>query len=521
VDFKQLGLTKKLMSETRFFDVSINYQFVGRLLQRPIAFHRVFVDVADGSISAGLFLSQLYYWSDKGRDSEGWIYKTFEEWQSEIGIGRKSFEKARKVLRSKGILEEQRKGLDPRLHYRLSLEALYEAISSLDNDPQPPEPRGFPNDQKEHCLMTKRNIAQCPKGTLPNVLLADASYIQRIQTENTHREHNANSDAQEREGAGAYLCDSKSKENPEPETAADRGQDCDLEPLRKAKVIQNPEPETALQDCPSQPIGIQAKTFRNSEQNLSSPAGTNNQPSTRNSNPEETNIPPAAAKISGVEAASTLAEVPKPIPPSSSALTARFSGGADPLGDRFKIPGSWKSRKPLLDQAIAAYNQARHSSWGAAPKSPSSVFYISLDAVYKRLVSDEVPDPDQEFLLAIASATLWVGSSEYHTKPGFGNRNLPWLINSPDRILKYADMWQSKPEAEMVGAAIKITSTTGEKQYCNPEGTPCTFSDAQDAWWTISDAAIKGESVSQELKNWANYYFPKFDIYTGDDWLNG
>jgi hypothetical protein len=315
------------------------------------------------------------------------------------------------------------------------------------------------------------------------------------------------------EGARGYLCDSKSFEPENPETATDRGQDTDIEPLRKATTYQNPEPETALQDCPSQPIGTQAQTFRNSEQNLSSPAETTQKSSTSNSNLEETNIPPAAAKISGVEAAFTPAEVPKPISPSSSGLTARFSGGADPLGDRFKISGSWKSRKPLLDQAIAAYSQARHSSWGTAPQSPSSVLYMSLDKIFRRLVSDEVPNPEEEFLLVIASATLWVSSSDWHTTPGFGNRNLPWLVDSPDRVLKYADKWRSKPQEEMVGTAIKITQDSAEKTYCGLDGKPTKRAWARMDWKDLSRRAKAGEEITQVEKDWANYYFPEYDIY--------
>ncbi|MFH1628684.1 MAG: hypothetical protein ABIE47_08170 [Pseudomonadota bacterium] len=35
------------------------------------------------SLDAALFLSQLLYWSDKGKSEDGWIYKTYREWQEE------------------------------------------------------------------------------------------------------------------------------------------------------------------------------------------------------------------------------------------------------------------------------------------------------------------------------------------------------------------------------------------------------------------------------------------------------
>lgn len=44
-------------------------------LERPIAFYPQLSRVL-GGIDEAIFVQQLYYWSDKGRDKEGWIYKT-------------------------------------------------------------------------------------------------------------------------------------------------------------------------------------------------------------------------------------------------------------------------------------------------------------------------------------------------------------------------------------------------------------------------------------------------------------
>ena len=48
------------------------------LLDRPIAFHRVFVTIT-GSLAAGVMLSQALYWSRRTKDPEGWFYKTQPE----------------------------------------------------------------------------------------------------------------------------------------------------------------------------------------------------------------------------------------------------------------------------------------------------------------------------------------------------------------------------------------------------------------------------------------------------------
>lgn len=93
------------------------------LLQRPIAFHRVFASVA-GSAAGGLFLSQLFYWSDKGHAPDGWIYKTQEEWHAETALTRSEQERARRALIDLGILAVERRGLPARLYFRLDFAAL-------------------------------------------------------------------------------------------------------------------------------------------------------------------------------------------------------------------------------------------------------------------------------------------------------------------------------------------------------------------------------------------------------------
>jgi hypothetical protein len=73
---------------------------------------------------AGIFLRQLVYWTGKEHDPEGWIYKTQSEMETETGLSRKHQEKARKILRSLGVIDERKKGVPRRLWYRVDLEAL-------------------------------------------------------------------------------------------------------------------------------------------------------------------------------------------------------------------------------------------------------------------------------------------------------------------------------------------------------------------------------------------------------------
>lgn len=111
------------------------------LLGSPIAFHRVFADVAGGALP-GLFLSQCWYWSGRTTDPDGWFYKGREEWTAETGMTRTEQETAREKLRKRGILEEQDgRGTDRRVYFRINTDALIAAIEALTPVSDRPENR--------------------------------------------------------------------------------------------------------------------------------------------------------------------------------------------------------------------------------------------------------------------------------------------------------------------------------------------------------------------------------------------
>ena len=75
-----------------------------------------------GSVKAGLFFCQLFYWRDKQINADGWLYKTADELRRETGLSRKEQMQARKTLVELGILEEHYDRLRHRLNFRLKLE---------------------------------------------------------------------------------------------------------------------------------------------------------------------------------------------------------------------------------------------------------------------------------------------------------------------------------------------------------------------------------------------------------------
>ncbi len=107
------------------------------LLDRPIAFHRVFVRLT-GSVTAAVMLSQALYWSKRTKDAEGWFWKTREEWEAETGLTRREQETARRALRMASapvcaFWQEEERGMPSRLWYKVDSALLMEALSLLES----------------------------------------------------------------------------------------------------------------------------------------------------------------------------------------------------------------------------------------------------------------------------------------------------------------------------------------------------------------------------------------------------
>ena len=100
------------------------------ILNRPIAFHRIFATVGGGAIP-GLFLSQAFYWTSRVKNPEGWFYKTQKEWTDETALTRSEQERARRQLKKNGLIEEKKEGLPCKVFYRINKIALLQQIFQL------------------------------------------------------------------------------------------------------------------------------------------------------------------------------------------------------------------------------------------------------------------------------------------------------------------------------------------------------------------------------------------------------
>lgn len=120
--------------KTTMTDVDI----IDGLLSRVIAFHPVFVRIT-GSIKAGLFLSQLYYWDRTAKARGEWIDRTRAEFEEHTALSRREQERARELLREAGLITERKLGTPSRLCYKLNLAQLFDKIrNQLQGCTKPP-----------------------------------------------------------------------------------------------------------------------------------------------------------------------------------------------------------------------------------------------------------------------------------------------------------------------------------------------------------------------------------------------
>ncbi len=89
-------------------------------LQKPIAFFPQLAK-ALGGIEEAIYIQQLYYWSDKGKRSDGYIYKSKKEWEEETTLSRYQQDRIRKKLEKQGIIETKliKANGSPTIHYKM------------------------------------------------------------------------------------------------------------------------------------------------------------------------------------------------------------------------------------------------------------------------------------------------------------------------------------------------------------------------------------------------------------------
>lgn len=99
------------------------------LEEHPIAYRASFGRIFGGP-RAGVFLSQLFFWTGKEADDEGWIWKSQEEWEEETGMNVNTQRTARRQLKKHGVLLEKTDRIKHEVWYKLDKEVFIEKLCS-------------------------------------------------------------------------------------------------------------------------------------------------------------------------------------------------------------------------------------------------------------------------------------------------------------------------------------------------------------------------------------------------------
>jgi hypothetical protein len=110
----------------------------------------------------GVLMSQLFFWTGNGMDPAGWIYKTEREWKWETGLSRDQQREARKILKAKDVLQEDKKGVPCKLYFRIKLERLAEAMLETLNQRYTQTPKACQTSEEPRGCRT----CQTPEGHL-------------------------------------------------------------------------------------------------------------------------------------------------------------------------------------------------------------------------------------------------------------------------------------------------------------------------------------------------------------------
>ena len=109
-----------------------------------------------GSLEGGAFLSQLIFWSDKGKREDGWFYKRHSEWEEELMLSPHKVNKFSSHLKSLGILKTKLKKANnaPTIYYQFDYERFVELfVAFLKSDSE-----NFNNPILKNLIMDSENF---------------------------------------------------------------------------------------------------------------------------------------------------------------------------------------------------------------------------------------------------------------------------------------------------------------------------------------------------------------------------
>ena len=112
-----------------------NYDDINMLIatysgnERKITIPKIYLELT-GDYPTAALLNQMIFWSDKTKRTDGFFYKTYEEWEEETTLSEYQVRRSSKGLKELGVLETKLKKANgsPTLHYKVNMDKLSESI---------------------------------------------------------------------------------------------------------------------------------------------------------------------------------------------------------------------------------------------------------------------------------------------------------------------------------------------------------------------------------------------------------
>ncbi len=116
----------------------MNRETMKRILgDKPIGYHPIVAKCLKSATGA-LFFSQLMYWDSTLKEHRnGWFWKTHDEMTNETGLTRSEQDTARRELKKRGWIQEERKGIPARLWYRIEWDAFFDDVAAYKSEQSP------------------------------------------------------------------------------------------------------------------------------------------------------------------------------------------------------------------------------------------------------------------------------------------------------------------------------------------------------------------------------------------------
>ena len=109
-------------------------QIRGLLSEQFYIVYPEFQKICDYQPEAITMLSKFFYWADKAENMphrNGWFWQTAKDLHKDIGLTRRGYEKARRILLDLGVISYRKAGVFNKMHWRINKPKLIELICKV------------------------------------------------------------------------------------------------------------------------------------------------------------------------------------------------------------------------------------------------------------------------------------------------------------------------------------------------------------------------------------------------------